>query len=238
MNDAQTPDTVEQRVRHTLHTVAETVTEDAFATTTQPTVTRKSHRRRRITLGVGAVAIPLALAASAIVRDGPEYVDTIPPQDIVMTGSVDGSRYLLIESDGTDECGQPVTGVELVEERKNLLGSEWSTTGYEYGEYTEAGCGSGRGNDISRYLKDPALFNASGAEVGDSFVWVYAVHPDVTAVRITSGDYTKDLKVYKVDGAGYAPFEIPRDMNEYASELLIEGQVIPGSEEERKVQRP
>lgn len=236
MNDTQNPTTIEQRVHHALHAVAETLTEDAFPTTSQTTITRKPDRWRRIALGVGAVAIPLALAAAAIVRAGPEYVDTIPPQDIVMRGSVDGSRYLLIESDRTDECGHPVTGVELVEEKKNLLGSEWNTTRYEYGEPTETHCGYV--NDTSRYLKNPALFNASGAEVGDSFVWVYAVHPDVTAVRITSGEYTKDLKVYEVDGAGYAPFEIPKNMAEYTSELLIDGLVVPGSEQERKVPHP
>ena len=67
-------------------------------------------------------------------------------------------------------------------------------------------------NDTSRYLKNPALFADAGSVVGNSFVWVYAVHPDVDTVRITSGDYTKDLKVYEVDGAGYAPFEIPKNM--------------------------
>lgn len=117
-----------------------------------------------------------------------------------MRGSVDDSRYLLVESDRTDECGQPVTGVELVEEKKNLFGSERNTTGYEYGEYTETDCGVV--NDPSRYLKNPALFNSSGAGVGDSFVWACAVHPDVTAVRITSGDYTRNLEVYEIDGAG------------------------------------
>jgi hypothetical protein len=236
MNDTQNPQAVEQRLRHTLHTVAETVTEDAFASTTRYTATRKPHRRRRIALVVGAVAVPMALAAAVIIRVGPEYVDTIPPERIVMTGSVDGSRYLLIESDRTDGCGQPVTGVELVEERENLIGSEWNTTGYEYGEYAERKCGDV--NDTARYLKKPALFNDSGVEVGDSFVWVYSVHPDVTAVRITSGDYIKDLKVYQVDGAGYAPFEVPKDMEEYASELLIDGQVVPGSEKVRMVPRP
>jgi len=28
-------------------------------------------------------------------------------------------------------------------------------------------------------------------------------------------DYTKDLSVYPVDGAGYALFEVPSDMHEY-----------------------
>lgn len=235
MNDTHDKQGIEQRLRHDLHTVADTLTEDAFATA--PQRERRPRRNRRLALSVGALAVPLALAAGAYVQDGPEYVDTIAAERIVATGSVDGSRYLLIESDRTDACGQPVTGVELVEERKNLLGSEWNTTGYEYGEYVDTGCG-GVVIDTARYLKDPALFTDSGAEVGDSFVWIYAVHPDVDTVRITSGDYTKDLRVYEVDGAGYAPFEIPENIDEYTSELLIDGQVVPGSTEEQEVMRP
>lgn len=238
MNDTRNPEDIGLLLRHTLHTVADAVTEDDF-TATRPNTARTPHRRRRVLVGLGAVAIPVVLAAgagAAIVREGPEYVDKIPPEDIVMRGSMDGSRYLLIESDRTDECGQPVTGVELVEEKKNLLGSEWSTTGYEYGEYAETDCGYV--NDTSRYLKNPALFNASGAEVGHSFVWVYAVHPDVTAVRITSGSYTKDLDVYEVDGAGYAAFEVPQNMDEYTSELAVDGHIVPGSRAEQKVPRP
>jgi hypothetical protein len=236
MNDNPSPQAVAQHLRNTLRTVAETVTEDACTAATSDTATPKPRRRWRVALGIGALAIPVALAAAVFVREGPEYVDTIPRDQIVMTGSVDGSRYLLVESDRADECGQPVNGVELVEERENLLGSEWNTTGYEYGEYTDTECGYVI--DASRYLKNPALFDSSGSEVGDSFVWVFAVHPDVTTVRITSGDYTKDLVVYEVDGAGYAPFEIPKDMDEYTSELLIGGQVVPGSEDARTVRRP
>lgn len=237
MTNTKDPESLGLLLRRSLNRVADTLTEDDF-TATQPNTARKPHRRRRILVGIGAVAIPVVLAAgagAAIVREGSEYVDKIPAQDIVMRGSVDGSRYLLIESDRTDECGQPVTGVELVEEKKNLLGSEWNTTGHEYGEYTETDCGVV--NDTSRYLKNPALFNDSGAEVGDSFVWVYAVHPDVTSVRITSAGYTKDLDVYEVDGAGYAAFEVPHDMDEYVSELTIDGLIVPGSREEQKLPR-
>ena len=173
--------------------------------------------------------------AGAYVQDGPEYVDTIAPDRIVASGSVDGSRYLLVESERTDECGNPVTGVELVEEDENLLGSEWNTSGYEYGEMVERSCGYV--NDATRYLADPSLFSDSGVEVGDSFVWVYAVHPDVDTVRITSGDFTEYLRVHEVDGAGYAPFEVPADLDSYTSELLIDGQPVPGSVEEQQVPR-
>lgn len=237
MNDTQHPDLIEQRIRNTLHSVAGTVTEDGL--TTAPSTRRGTRRMRRIALGVGALTlIPAGFASAALVNTPTdEYVDTIPQERIVMEGSVDGSRYLLIESNRTGECGEPINGVELVEERKNLLGSEWNTTGHEYGGYyIQKPCGDVI--DTSRYLKNPSLFNASGAEVGDSFVWVYSVHPDVDAVRITSPDASIDLPVYPVDGAGYAPFEIPRGLPGYTSELIIDGEVVPGSAQERTMQWP
>lgn len=235
MSHSQNPQDVEQRVRHALHAVAGSVTEDAFASTAQASGKRSSRRMRRIGIGIGALAVPVALAASAYVHHGAEYVAPIPQDRIVASGTVDGSHYLLAETERTDKCGNPIPGVELVEERKNLIGSEWNTHGYSYGEETSASCNS---TDTSRYLKNPALFNDSGSQVGDSFVWVYAVHPKVDTVRIISGDYTKDLKVYEVDGAGYAPFEIPKDMKTYTSELVIDGHVVPGSTQQQTVPQP
>jgi hypothetical protein len=236
MNATDQQDALERRLRATLHTVAGTVVDHSPGTAPR----RSPRRRLRITLGVGAVAVPLALAAAAVVRSGPEYVDTIPPERIVTTGSVDGSRYLLVESARTGECGEPVTGVELVEERENLLGSEWDTSGYEYGEQVERRCGGElhHVNDTSRYLADPALYDGSGTEVGNSFVWVYAVHPDVDTVRISADNYSEDLEVHEVDGAGYAPFEIPDDLTEYTSVLVVDGRVVPGSERTREVPSP
>jgi hypothetical protein len=216
---------LEQRIRHSLRTVAETVTETAHAPTK-----RRSRWRWTIGLGIGAVAIPIAFAASTYVQRGPEYVDTIPPEDIVATGSAGGSSYLLVESSRMSECGPPVTGLELVEEKENLLGSEWNTTGLEYGELDEQGC-----DTTDRYLADPALFNDGGTEVGDSLVWTWSVHPDVTAVRITADGFSEDLPVLRYGGAGYALFEIPEDMREYTAELLIDGVVVPGSVEEHLV---
>lgn len=228
---------VETRLRQDLGAVADSLDLEHFAAAGRPTVSTGPRTRRRLALGAGALAVPLALAAGAYVQQGPEYVDTIAPDRIVATGSVGGSRYLLVESDRTDACGDPVTGVELVEEDENLLGSEWNTSLYEYGEYVDTGCG-GAVIDASRYLTDPSLFTDSGVEVGDSFVWVYAVHPDVDAVRITAGDFTEDLRVHEVDGAGYAAFEIPEEMDSYTSELFIDGQAVPGTVEEQQVVRP
>jgi hypothetical protein len=235
MSDIRNRTDIERRIRHSLHHVADTVTEGNVATVRRDDDKGKARRKWRIVLAAGALTlIPAGFASAALVNTpDDEYVNAVPRSQIVMEGTVDGSRYLLIESHRTGECGEPVTGVELFEESENPVGSEWSTTGYEYGEYVDKSCGYV--NDPSRYLANPALFNDSGAEVGDSFVWVYAVHPDVDAVRITAEDYSTKLKVYEVDGAGYAPFEVPKGLVQYTSELLIDGHVVPGSEATRTV---
>jgi hypothetical protein len=218
--------TLEDRVRHTLHAVAATVSEDPLP--------RRSRRRRR-TWGIvgGALVVPVLLAAGAYVRSGPEYVDTIPPSTIIAQGEVGGDRYLLVESRRT-ECGKPVTGVELVEEDENLLGSEWNTIGSRYGEYLgdpPSECSF----STDRLLADPALYDDGGTTVGDSFVWLWAVHPDITAVRITAEGETEDLEVYPVDGAGYALYEVPKGLETYTAELVIGDHVVQGSREVQRV---
>ncbi len=50
----------------------------------------------------GALAVPVALAAGAYVQQGPSTSTRSPPSGSSCTGSVDGSRYLLVESDRTD----------------------------------------------------------------------------------------------------------------------------------------
>jgi hypothetical protein len=215
---------LEDRIRDTLRTVAGTITEEGFP---QP----RRHRRRTWAIIGGAVAVPVLLAAGAYVKTGPEYVDTIPPSTIVAEGEVGGDRYLLVESRRTECDGQPVTGVELVEEDENLLGSEWNTVGSRYGEYIADGCGM----TTERWLANPALYDDGGASVGDSFVWLWAVHPDVTAVRITADGETEDLRVYPVDGAGYALYEVPEGLETYTAELVIGDEVVPGSREVHRV---
>ena len=228
-----THDPLEEQIRHTLHTVAQTVTEGARPQAMPTAVPKRSGRRRKwsIFVGAGAIAIPLTMAAAAYVHRGPEYVDTIPASTIIVRGEVDGDRYLLVET--RRNCGEPATGVELVEEDENILGSEWNTTGAQYGD-PRGRCGA----DTRRYLADPALYNDSGTRVGDSFVWLWAVHPDVTAVRITTGGSSEDLPVHAVDGAGYALYEVPHGITTYTAELLIGDQVVPGSTEVHQVPVP
>jgi hypothetical protein len=61
-------------------------------------------------------------------------------------------------------------GVELVVEERNIIGQEWSTTGYSYGEPIEV-ASNGRevrvcGYDTTQALADPAVSFSSGAQVG------------------------------------------------------------------------
>jgi hypothetical protein len=226
--DNNTDPQLDRHLRHVLQTVANTVTAEDNAVTIPDSPRRTSHRRRRAGIVIGAAAIPVALAAAAVIRSGPEYVDQIPRETIIVKGSVDGSEYLLVETRRT-ACGRPVQGVELVEESENLLGSEWNTIGMEYGERVDE-CRV----DTTRYLANPALFNDSGTQVGESMVWTWAVHPDVTGVRITTDGDVQDLQVHTVDGAGYALFEVPKGIETYTAELLIEGETVPGSAEVHK----
>lgn len=226
MNTDDNPESkLDQHLRHVLQTVADTVTAEEKTDTFSAPRRRTSHHRRRAGLIIGAAAIPVALVAAAVIRLGPEYVDQIPRDTIIVKGRVDGSEYLLVETRRT-ACGKPVQGVELVEESENLLGSEWNTIGAEYGERIDE-CRV----DTKRYLANPALFTDGGTQVGDSMVWIWAVHPDVSGVRITTGGDVQDLRVHTVDGAGYALFEVPKDIETYTAELLMDGEVVRGSAE-------
>ncbi|HWJ65089.1 MAG TPA: hypothetical protein VNT31_00285 [Nocardioides sp.] len=227
-----TPDPVADRVRHALATVAGTIDEADLAPRGLPAPGPRRRRRRwALAAGGGLVVVPAALAAGAYLQQGPEYVDQIPRSSIIVEGEADGDRYLLVESRREDACGRPVAGVELVEEDENLIGSEWNTTGSTYGVPREDGCGV----DTAAWLADPALHESGGTQVGDTMVWLWAVHPDVTAVRVTAGGEPTDLEVHPVDGAGYALWEIPKDVASYRVELLVGDEVVPGSVEERTV---
>ena len=150
----------------------------------------------------------------------------------VLRGDIDGDSYLVVESRRTHCEGQEqVTGIEVVEEDENILGSEWNTVLYSYADVGGGGCRPA----MAAWLRDPALSSSGGSEVGGTFLWVWAVHPDVTSVRITTDDDVVDLAPYSVDGAGYALYEVPKDVETYTVELMIGDSPVPGTREEKQV---
>ena len=70
-----------------------------------------------------------------------------------------------------------------------------------------------------------------GQKIGDSMVRIWAVHPDVIGVRITSSADVETPPVHTVDGAGYALLEVPPGVATYTAELLINGEVVRGTAE-------
>jgi hypothetical protein len=228
MNTSTLPDPdLEERLRTTLHAVASTV-ED------MPGATTPGNRGRRLALAVGAVGITTAVAAAAVIRMGPEYVDVLPPDNVVVAGEADGGRYWLVEMTRTVGCPEPPTGVELIKENSNLVGQEWNTSGLGYGEPVDQGCRY----DASAALRDPATAYSGGSFSGDTFLVTYAVHPDVTAVRLTIDGNTTTVPVHDVDGAGYSIFEVPAGTDSYTVELLIGDTPVPGSRQTRAVPTP
>ncbi len=222
-NTQLTDQELDEHLRRTLRTVAGTVEGESTAAPKRP------RTARRVMVGLGAMAVAVPLAAGAFFGVGSEYVSQIPPDQPIVTGSVDGNRYWMVEAFHKDDCGQPVPGVELVVEDSNVLGREWNTHLMTYGNFPMQGCRY----DPSDWLADTSRWDVSGAKVDDTFVWVVSVHPDVTAVRVTVDGTSQDLDVHSVDGAGYALFEIPPDITTYTVEMVIGGAVVPGSSETR-----
>ena len=152
---------LDRRVRDTLHAVASTVTEPgALAPVPPASVTsapRPGRRRLRFAAVLAAVALPLAAAAYVA---GSEYVDQLPPRTAIVTGDAHGERYWLIPGRVRDDCGQRTANVELVLDRDNEVGQEWSTVGTWYGdpimEVISQSQGTGRrcGVDESAWLAD------------------------------------------------------------------------------------
>ncbi len=218
----------DQHLRRTLHEVAAKV-EDA------PTVAPEKRRsRRRAMVGLGAAAVAVPLAAGAIMGIGSEYVDELPPGNVIVTGSIDGSRYWMVEAFHKDDCGKPFPGVELVIEDSNIVGQEWNTLGMSFGSFPVQGCSY----DNSDWLADPSRWDISGTFLDESFVRMIAVHPLITAVRVTIDGSPQSVAVHRVDGAGYGIFEVPPDSTKYTVELLIDGEVVPGSRSTRAVPEP
>lgn len=219
---------LDERLRRTLREVAATIE------VAPSPVRQKRTGLRRSLVGLAALAVVAPLTAAAIFGSGPEYVDKLPPDNVIVAGSVDGHRYWMVESFHTDMCNDRMPGVEVVVEDQNTPGQEWDTHGLSYGEPRAGGCGY----DVAGSLSDPSLSYSDGSFVDQTYLEVYAVHPDVTAVRVTVNGSTQVVDVHPVSGAGYGAFEVPPGSTEYTVSLLINGDVVSGSTQIRTVPVP
>ena len=186
---------LDRRLRRSLTAVAETVTVEpltgAATIRTEAPSPRyaKRRNRRRLAIALALAALPLAAFGYAL---APEDVDQIPPKNAFLTGSDAGKRYWVVPSFHKDSCGRPMDGVELVAENTNKVGQEWKTAGLAYGDEKvigepAMGCYE---VDESAWLADPSRTAKMSQPVDESSSWprivVLAVHPSVTAVRITA----------------------------------------------------
>jgi len=213
---------LDQHLRRTLAAVAATVQEGpADVPVPAP---RRSRRRRRLLVGAGVTIAAIPLAAAAVVGLGPEHVDRIPPANPIISGSLDGERYWVVDGRETPRCEGFPSGIELVPEENNVVGQEWNTVGAFFGEPTRDGC-------APRVAKDPPehTYDADGGVlVGDGMLWMGALHPDVDEVRVSlGGGEPFDADTFEHEGGTYYVLEVPPGTATFTVEYLVDGEVVP-----------
>lgn len=218
-----TEDELAQRIRRTLDAVAATVQHDPEH---HGALRAGSGGRHRRTLLVGAAvtvaAIPLA--AAAVLRTGPEFVDRIPPEDPILSGSLDGERYWVVDGRVAEVCQGSPSGIELIREGINTVGQEWDTVGAFFGEPDTDGCPPDQ-------PREPASFTHyadGGVKVaGGGMIWLGALHPEVDQVLVTLGDAEPvDAEIFQHEGGSYYVLEVPGEVSTFTVDYLIDGAVV------------
>ncbi|MEO5661762.1 MAG: hypothetical protein ABIR39_00635 [Nocardioides sp.] len=209
---------LDQHLRRTLAAVAATVHDEP---THAPVRTTRSRKRRLLTgVGIGIAAIPLA--AAAIVNFGPEYVDEIPPPNPIISDSIDGERYWVVDGRAVEGCEGSPSGIELIAEENNLVGQEWNTSGAVFGEPTANGCAPTRSDSPPQ----DTYFSDGGIVVGDGMLWMGALHPDVDEVRADLGQGPSDVETFEHEGGTYYLLEVPPGTTTFIVDYLVDGQVL------------
>lgn len=207
---------LDQHLRRTLAAVAATVTEEPV----KASASRSRRRRLLVAGGISIAAIPLA--AAAVVNFGPEYVDEIPPPNPVISGSIDGERYWVVDGRVPPGCEGSPSGIELIVEENNIVGREWNTSGAFFGEPTANGCAPTRSDSPP----EDSYFSDGGTLVGDGMLWKGALHPDVDEVRADVGHGPNDVEIFEHEGANYYLLEVPPGTTTFTIEYLVDGQVL------------
>ena len=218
MNTLDHDPELDQRLRRTLAAVAASVDEDA-SPVEKP---RRSHRGLAIAAGVTIAAVPLA--AGAWVQFGPEYVDRIPPANPIISGSLDGERYWVVDGREDPACEGSPSGIELIAEEDNIVGQEWNSVGYIFGEPTANGCAPAKADDPPEHT----YHHDGGSAVGDGMLWAGALHPDVDQVIVSlDGGDPFEADVFEHEGDNYYVLEVPPDTDTWTIDYLVDGQVVP-----------
>lgn len=222
---------LDEHLRRTLAAVAATVEEAADdASPTPAPIPPRSRRRRRLLIGAGVTIAAIPVAAAAIVRSGPEYVDQIPPPNPIISGSLDGERYWVVDGRESPGCEDSPSGIELIAEQSNLVGQEWNTAGVFFGEPTADGCAPRQPTDPPDYT----YFSDGGTRIGDGMLWKGALHPDIDQVRVTLGnDEPFDAETFEHEGGTYYVLEVPPGTTIFTVDYLVDGVVVEAPAGER-----
>lgn len=212
---------LDELLRRTLGAVAATV-HDGLVDDTMP-VPRCSRRGRRLLVGAGVTIAAIPLAAAALVRFGPEYVDQIPPANPIISGSLDGERYWVVDGREIPGCAGSPSGVELIAERHNVVGQEWNSSGAFFGEPTADGCAPRRADDPPAYT----YHSDGGTMLGDGMLWMGALHPDVDQVRVSlGGGEPFDAQTFQHEGGRYYVLEVPPGTATFTVDYLVADEVV------------
>jgi hypothetical protein len=214
-------DQLDERLRRTLAAVAATVHEEA---TGEPgPAPERSKRRRRLLVGAGATIAAIPLAAAGVVGFGPEYVDRIPPANPIVSGTIDGERYWVVDGREIPRCAGFPSGIELIAESHNIVGQEWNTVGAFFGPPTRDGCAPRRTTVPPEHTYDAD----GGLRIGDGMVWMGALHPDVDEVRVSlNGGEPFEVDILEHEGGTYYLFEVPPGTDAFTLEHLVDGEVL------------
>jgi hypothetical protein len=210
-----------QHLRRTFDAVAASVTEDPPTDAAQST--RRSRRHRPLIVGAGTAIAAIPLAAAAVVGFGPEHVDRIPPADPIVSGSVDGERYWVVDGRDVPRCEGHPSGIEMVVEENNIVGQEWNTVGYFFGIPTDDLCAPHVTHEAPARTYD----YDGGQTIGDGMVWAGALHPEIDQVRVSLDSGTPfDAETFTHEGGTYFVLEIPPDTDTFRVDYVTDGEVV------------
>ena len=210
-----------QHLRRTFDAVAASVTEDPPTDAAQST--RRSRRHRPLIVGAGTAIAAIPLAAAAVVGFGPEHVDRIPPADPIVSGSVDGERYWVVDGRDVPRCEGHPSGIEMVVEENNIVGQEWNTVGYFFGIPTDDLCAPRVTHEAPARTYD----YDGGQTIGDGMVWAGALHPEIDQVRVSLDSGTPfDAETFTHEGGTYFVLEIPPDTDTFTVDYVTDGEVV------------